>query len=156
MRNRDPVPQRTDYRTLPKGGDLDGRGQHCILRGMAQVSGKSLTETVLDSNISGIGDTERAQIIFLETTMPESFTDPYTKGHEYVLDTDQQRVFSETYLADLQRSFLELTSSQEYGAADVATRYELVKDMKADVNARTKREISNWLYSQGISPTKKP
>lgn len=135
------------------GGDA---AEYLMLRGMTQVSGKSLTETVLDSSISGIEDTERAQIIFLETTMPESFTDPYTKGHEYILDTDQQRVFSETYFADLQRSFLELTASQEYGAADVASRYELVKDLKADVNARTKREISNWLYSQGISPTKKP
>ena len=134
------------------GGDA---AEYLMVRGISKVSGVSLTEAALRGDIPGLSDVDRANIVFLETTQPTSFTDPYTAKHEYIMTTEQQKMFADTYFVNLQEGFRSLAASNDYRAADLATRYELVKELKSDVNANTKKQISNWLYNMGIQPTPK-
>lgn len=88
-------------------------------------------------------------------TFTGSFTDPYTSGYEYVMDESQQAKFKSIYREKLEEGMAELVDSEEYRTGDVETRKDLISKLKSQVNADTKRDMSDWLFYQDIFSTPK-
>lgn len=119
-----------------------------IAKALSKQSGGSLREAALGA---GFDPATTAAIIAADFSAQGSFTDPYTPKHEYVLSSAQK----ERYESMFREKFV--TAYTDYGLEGL-TGTELsdeVSDLVSEVNAEVKREMSNWLYGQGISPTQK-
>ena len=119
-----------------------------IAKALSKQNGTSLREAALNA---GFDPATTAAIIATDFSAQGSFTDPYTPGYEYVLSSAQK----ERYESMFREKFV--AAYTEYGLERL-TGTELsdeVSDLVSEVNAEVKREMSNWLYGQGISPTQK-
>ena len=119
-----------------------------IAKALSKQSGGSLREAALGA---GFDPATTASVIATDFSAQGSFTDPYTPGYEYVLSSAQK----ERYESMFREKFV--TAYTEYGLERL-TGTELsdeVSDLVSEVNAEVKREMSDWLYGQGISPTQK-
>ena len=119
-----------------------------IAKALSKQSGGSLREAALGA---GFDPATTASVIAADFSAQGSFTDPYTPGYEYVLSSAQK----ERYESMFREKFV--TAYTDYGLEGL-TGTELsdeVSDLVSEVNAEVKREMSDWLYGQGISPTQK-
>ena len=142
---------------MTKLADLEASGadaaEYLILRAQAEASDVSLTEQAISSGY--LTDREVAAILVMETTMPASFTDPYTTGYEYVMTESQQWKYAQVYDELFRERFLELAEDPDYREGSTAERKELVSQLKSEVGAQVKEEMSDWLWDQGVEPTEK-
>jgi len=132
------------------GGDA---AEYLLLRAQSKITGDSLTEVALGSE--ALTDEEVVNVVAMETSMPDKFTDPYTSGHEYVLDDSQQEKYAQFYRQYLAEEYAWLIDDLAYQDASVAGKYDMLKDVKSDVGERTRETMSDWLWEQGIEPTEK-
>ena len=119
-----------------------------IAKALSKQNGSSIREAALSA---GFDPATTAAIIATDFSAQGSFTDPYTPGYEYVLSSAQK----ERYESMFREKFV--AAYTEYGLERL-TGTELsdeVSDLVSEVNAEVKREMSDWLYGQGISPTQK-
>ena len=119
-----------------------------IAKALSKQSGGSLREAALGA---GFDPATTASVIAADFSAQGSFTDPYTPGYEYVLSSAQK----ERYESMFREKFV--SAYTDYGLEGL-TGTELsdeVSDLVSEINAEVKREMSNWLYGQGISPTQK-
>ena len=119
-----------------------------IAKALSKQSGGSLREAALGA---GFDPATTAAIIAADFSAQGSFTDPYTPKHEYVLSSAQK----ERYESMFREKFV--TAYTDYGLEGL-TGTELsdeVSDLVSEVNAEVKREMSDWLFDQGIAPTPK-
>jgi hypothetical protein len=138
----------TEYEA--KGGDA---AEYLMLRAKSKLDDVSMTDMVLADPKMPINDA--AEILVMERTTPGAFTDPYTKGYEYVMNADQQKEYEELYHDLYLPAYAELAVSPEYLDATPAERKQLVSDLGTDIGKQTKTEMSDRLFERGIEPTEK-
>ena len=132
------------------GGDA---AEYLMLRAQSRIKDLSMTEMVLASPKMPINDA--AEILLMERTTPDTFTDPYTKGYEYVMDAGQQKEYEALYRDLYLPAYAELVESPEYIEATAAERKKLISSLGTDINDQTKTEMSDRLFERGIEPTEK-
>ena len=133
---------------VDRGGD---GAEYLMLK--AKANG-SVAEAAYADNSVDVGTL--TELVYQEVnTFADSFTDPYMKGYEYVMDESQQVKFKSIYREKLEEGMAELVDSEEYRTGDVETRKKLISDLKTQVNADTKRDMSDWLFYQDIFSTPK-
>lgn len=119
-----------------------------IAKALSKQNGTSLREAALNA---GFDPATTAAIIATDFSAQGSFTDPYTPGYEYVLSSAQK----ERYESMFRKKFVAAYTDYGLGQLTGAELSDEVSDLVSEVNAEVKREMSNWLYGQGISPTQK-
>jgi hypothetical protein len=142
---------------MTKLADLEDQGgdaaEYLILKAQSKTSGQTMTEQVLQSAAS---PADTAEILLMEAdSAPKSFTDPYTSGYEYVLDTSQQAHYTQLYRELYTDAYLELAGDDEYRQAALDDKKELLSELKKQVNAQVKEDMADWLWEQGIQSTEK-
>ena len=118
------------------------------VKAMSAESGKTLREAILDA---GFDPATTAELLAFDFSAEGSFTDPYTSGHEYVLDAGQKERFESIFREKFVAAYT------DYGLSELEGEElsEAVADLRSDINAEVKREMSDWLFDQGIAPTPK-
>lgn len=119
-----------------------------IAKALSKQNGSSLREAALNA---GFDPATTAAIIATDFSAQGSFTDPYTPKHEYVLNSEQK----ERYEAMFREKFVSAYTDYGLGQLTGAELSDEVSDLVSEINAEVKREMSDWLYGQGISPTPK-
>lgn len=133
---------------VDRGGDA---AEYLMLK--AKSNG-SVAEAAYADNSVDVGTL--TELVYQEvSTFADSFTDPYMKGYEYVMDESQQAKFKSIYREKLEEGMAELVDSEEYRTGDAEMRKKLISDLKSQVNADTKRDMSDWLFYQDIFSTPK-
>lgn len=127
--------------------------EYLMLKAEAKVTGENLTTVALGSK--SLSDVDVANIVAMEYNTPDSFADPYRKGYEYRMTDKQIRKFEEVYLRILTEEYTRLTEDKAFQKATASGRYDMLTDVKRDVGEATRKEISDWLYHQGIDSTPK-
>jgi len=142
---------------LPSLSELEQGGgdaaEYLLLRAQSKISGDSLTEVALGND--ALTDEDEVNITTMETTMPDTFTDSYTKGHEYVMHEAQREKYAQCYRDILAEEYAGLADDPAYQEASAAEKYAMLKDVKSEVGERTRETMSDWLWERGIAPTEK-
>ena len=119
-----------------------------IAKALSKQNGSSIREAALGA---GFDPATTAAVIAADFSAQGSFTDPYTPKHEYVLNSEQKERYESMFREKFVSAYI------DYGLGQL-TGTELsdeVSDLVSEINTEVKREMSDWLYGQGISPTPK-
>ena len=119
-----------------------------VVKARSDETGEPLRETILSA---GMDPAATAELIAFEFHAESAFDDPFTRGYEYVLNDEQQdqfeRLFRERFVADYVDYGLDELEGEELS--------EAVAELRSDINAEVKEEMSDRFYEAGIEPTEK-
>lgn len=119
-----------------------------IAKALSKQNGTSLREAALNA---GFDPATTAAIIATDFSAQGSFTDPYTPGYEYVLSSAQK----ERYESMFREKFVSAYTDYGLGQLTGTELSDEVSNLVSEINTEVKREMSDWFYGQGISPTQK-
>ena len=136
-----------------KLADYEDKGGDAATYLMAKAKGVSATEAVASSDSYSVWDA--ADLLMFDVSATKTFADPYLSGNEYNLDAAQQEKYDALYLGHLREGLADLYEDSFYRTASAKEREEMISELKKEVSAQTKREMSDWLWDQGIESTPK-
>ena len=122
------------------------------LRARSRTEDATVTELALTADLN---DRTAATALLVETSFPDSFTDPGKSGYEYRLGEDQKARYRSLYEDAFRAGFTELAGEDDWQEGDLAQRKELLSGLKRDVGEKVRKELAAWLQERGVKSVEK-
>jgi len=90
-----------------------------------------------------------------EETIESSFPDPKKAKHEYTMNAEQQKKYSEILLRNIGACYAEIQKRKDLQNLSDIELDTIVRDELKAARQAAKEEMAKWLKKQGVKSTKK-